>query len=1371
MQNKYKKHLLITGVFIFLLLQNLCAQSINEGSGNNNSEKKKTNITSELVIPLTNQTTSVQSNAGGPVQSGSYRVTETVGQPSPVGFLSSTSYLSSSGFIPTISAGDVEAPAAPTALTAGGSNPSPWQNTPVFTLSWTNPPDPSGINRAYYKLGGSAPNSNSDTTGSISGQPPGDVTATLEGGQDLYLWLSDGKGNVNFINYAHVVLNFDQSPPITTADSPDTSITEVFTVIWSGATDPGGSGLTGFYNVQVKDVSGGSWVDWKVNFNGISDMYTGAHGHTYYFEAAGIDSAGNSEIFTDTAEDTTVVDTTASDTQAPAEPINLTAGGANPSPWQNSTTFQLDWTNPPDMSGIDRAYYNLNSAPDSNSDTTGSISGQSPDNVIATVEGGQDLFLWLVDGHGNVDYNNYSVVELRYDITKPTGTLADSPDTSSTEIFNVTWSGASDLGGSGLTGAYDVRVKEGTGDWSDWLVDFTGTNSYYTGVHGQTYYFEAAARDSAGNIEDTTGTAECTTVVDTSVIDITAPAAPISLIAGGSSPSPWQNNNIFEIDWTNPHDISGIARAYYNLNSAPETNTDTSGSLSGQPPVNVAATSQGGQSLYVWLVDGSGNTDYQNNSSVTLNLDQTNPTNSVASSITTSNSLSFTVSWTTGNDAGGSGLSGYYDVKVKDGTEDWTNWKENFNGTEDLYTGVNGHSYSFEAAARDIAGNIEVFTENPECTTEVDTSGDITAPLAPMNLTASPSDWTNVNDFSVNWTNPEPDDNIAGAWHKIGAAPLNDDDGSFDTNDIVDITGITADNSGEFPVYVWLQDQSGNHSYLNAASTVIRFDSIAPGINPNLASNYNVGTAITVVPTFSDNHSGISNGNLYYQRAGEANTLQSVPFVDDSAAIPVSYVTQQGVEFAIDATDSANNTSRFPENGFNTIQLLLTGNGGMQLDNSGQPVARYSGSSVNSYRIFSVPFVLNNKTPAVVLEDDLGQYDNTKWRFFEVQNTSLREYDQIKNSSIVNPGKGFLLIVNMSGKYIGSGPGRTPNISDYTQIPLNDGWNLIGNPYDFDIPFNNLSVNGNPPDAQYHGSGGWISAGDLKKWEGLAIHSTGSATLTIVPQAGPSSNYKISERFKDEDWGIKLSAKGESSTDLDNYIGVFTENNDKDRNFWHEPPRLPEAISLRIKPEKNELFKNSNLDKSLLSTLIQPMDEEGNYWDFEIFGDNDGENVRLELEYFADFPEEFNKYLLDFNFNIVHELDEEVKYIDFKTNYRKKCEFRILVGNESYVKANSLGLALVPTRFELRQNFPNPFNPNTHMIFSLPKDDKVTLEVFNLLGQKIKSLIDNDNFQVGYHTIEWDGKNGSGENVASGMYVFRLVSGNQTSIKKGILIR
>ncbi|OGC94416.1 MAG: hypothetical protein A2142_07235 [candidate division Zixibacteria bacterium RBG_16_48_11] len=88
----------------------------------------------------------------------------------------------------------------------------------------------------------------------------------------------------------------------------------------------------------------------------------------------------------------------------------------------------------------------------------------------------------------------------------------------------------------------------------------------------------------------------------------------------------------------------------------------------------------------------------------------------------------------------------------------------------------------------------------------------------------------------------------------------------------------------------------------------------------------------------------------------------------------------------------------------------------------------------------------------------------------------------------------------------------------------------------------------------------------------------------------------------------------------------------------------------------------------------------------------------------------------------------------------------------------------------LEQNYPNPFNQETQIAFYLAKSDQVRLEIYNIRGQKVKELVDQD-FAVGRHVVRWDGKNDSGENVATGIYLYRLVSGGGSMAKKLIFIK
>jgi len=90
----------------------------------------------------------------------------------------------------------------------------------------------------------------------------------------------------------------------------------------------------------------------------------------------------------------------------------------------------------------------------------------------------------------------------------------------------------------------------------------------------------------------------------------------------------------------------------------------------------------------------------------------------------------------------------------------------------------------------------------------------------------------------------------------------------------------------------------------------------------------------------------------------------------------------------------------------------------------------------------------------------------------------------------------------------------------------------------------------------------------------------------------------------------------------------------------------------------------------------------------------------------------------------------------------------------------------LPLQFELAQNFPNPFNPVTVITFALPEDTKVTLQVFNILGEKIAMLVDDEFYRAGTYTAMWGGRDQTGRVVNNGVYFYKLTAGNFRCIKK-----
>jgi len=92
----------------------------------------------------------------------------------------------------------------------------------------------------------------------------------------------------------------------------------------------------------------------------------------------------------------------------------------------------------------------------------------------------------------------------------------------------------------------------------------------------------------------------------------------------------------------------------------------------------------------------------------------------------------------------------------------------------------------------------------------------------------------------------------------------------------------------------------------------------------------------------------------------------------------------------------------------------------------------------------------------------------------------------------------------------------------------------------------------------------------------------------------------------------------------------------------------------------------------------------------------------------------------------------------------------------------------IPVRFMLLQNYPNPFNPNTTIEYSIPKSVKsqlVKLMIFNLLGEKIRTLV-NKKQNPGYYSVQWDSRTDSGKSVPSGLYIYQLQAGSVVEMKK-----
>jgi outer membrane receptor protein involved in Fe transport len=106
---------------------------------------------------------------------------------------------------------------------------------------------------------------------------------------------------------------------------------------------------------------------------------------------------------------------------------------------------------------------------------------------------------------------------------------------------------------------------------------------------------------------------------------------------------------------------------------------------------------------------------------------------------------------------------------------------------------------------------------------------------------------------------------------------------------------------------------------------------------------------------------------------------------------------------------------------------------------------------------------------------------------------------------------------------------------------------------------------------------------------------------------------------------------------------------------------------------------------------------------------------------------------------------------------------------EGWVLTGSFGtghnLAGLPSDFGLSKNYPNPFNANTTISYQLPATSRVKLEVYNLLGEKVETLVDQQQ-EAGYKSVNWEASD-----YCSGIYFYKLSAGNRVFIKRMTLLR
>lgn len=199
---------------------------------------------------------------------------------------------------------------------------------------------------------------------------------------------------------------------------------------------------------------------------------------------------------------------------------------------------------------------------------------------------------------------------------------------------------------------------------------------------------------------------------------------------------------------------------------------------------------------------------------------------------------------------GGSGSYTYYVQYVVASNIASNNWSDlgNTTGTSYSLSALSDEIYYLRARADDGAYYSKWAYTGPFTL-------DRGAPGAPQSLSATPSGWTNINSFSVSWTNPIDPSGIVAAWYKLDSAPIANDDGTRVAGvDITSISNITVSGEGAHAIYVWLEDGIGNIDYNNNSNTTLYYDSTSPTADiTSPTAGESVGGVVDIIGTADDN--------------------------------------------------------------------------------------------------------------------------------------------------------------------------------------------------------------------------------------------------------------------------------------------------------------------------------------------------------------------------------------------------------------------------------------------------------------------------------------------------------------------------------------
>ncbi len=1303
----------------------------------------------------------------------------------------------------------LSAPVAPTGLTATLSG-----STQV-NLSWTAPSDDGGAAITGYRIETSA---NAGTTWSEQ-EDDTESTATayehtgLTPGTTYHYRVSaiNSAGTGNPSNVDHATTGTATQPDAPTGLSATASGRTQINLSWTAPLENGGAAITG-YRIETSTNAGTTWSEQEDDTESTATAYehTGlTPGTTYHYRVSAINSAG-------TSTSSTVDHATTEAISAPQAPTGLDAQV------QGRTQINLSWTAPLDNGGAAITGYRIET-----STNAGTSWSEQDGNTVSTATAYEHT--GLTPGttyHYRVSANKSSSTVTPSTVDNATTEALSAPQAPTgldaqvqgrTQI-NLSWTAPSNNGGAAITG-YRIETSTNAGTtWSEQENDTESTVTAYehTGLTpGTTYHYRVSAINSVG-----TGTPSNADHATTSAA--TQPDAPTGLSASASG------RTQINLSWTAPSNNGGATITGYRIETSTNAGTTWSEQEDDTESTATAYEHTGltpGTTYHyrVSAINSAGTGTPSNVDNATTST-ATQPGAPTGLSATASGRTQINLSWTAPSNNGGAAITGY---RIETSTNAGTTWSEQEDDTESTatayeHTGLTpGTTYHYRVFAINSAG-----TGNPSNVDNATTAGTATQPDAPTGLSATASGRTAI---SLSWTAPSDDGGATITGYQIELstnAGSNWSDlmaNTGTTSTTYTHTGLLAATTYHYRISAINSVGTGNPSNVDHATTDA---ASAPDAPTGLTATASGRTAINLSWTAPSDDGGGAITGYQIELSADAGSDWS-DLVANTGTTSTTY-THTGLlpgttyHYRISAINSAGTGN--PSNIDNATTdaasvpdaptgLAATASGQTSIVLSWAVPSNDGGATVTGYQIeMSTDAGANWSDLVANTESSATTYTHTgipegatrHYRVYAINSIGASDPSNVANATtgaaITRPGAPAELTATASGR---------TQIHLFWTAPANNGGTAITGyrietSPDAGSNWSDLAANTESSATTYTHTG--LPESATRHYRVYAINSVGEsadpsnvANATTDALSVPDAPTKLTASVSGEteinlswtapvdDGGATISGyQIEGSADAgETWADLVADTETTTTTYTHTGLQPGSTHHYRIRAINSVGAGDpSNVAHATTVILVSAPGVPVN-----VEAQADGQDA-ISLSWSApleDGGSAVTGYQVDVSEDagtIWQKLAEDVT----TTSYRhtqlppgSTRHYRILARNAAGLSTPSMVVTAttdedkrtsiaplgeeVPADFSLEQNYPNPFNPSTAIEFSLTRTGQVTLTVYDLLGQKVQTLLDGVQ-PAGRHSVLF-----SGSGLANDTYLYVLQTQQQRAVKMMTLLK